>query len=64
VRNAFFFALLAAGVAGSAMAITLGVEHELGHGWWLVPASAGGGGAVGLVLGLLGHVLGRPTQRA
>jgi hypothetical protein len=59
MRGALLFALFSALVGGGAIAVTLAVAHELSHGWWLVPAAAGTCGVAGLLLGLLGHLVGR-----
>jgi len=59
VRGALVFGLITALVAGVAMAATLLAGHELGNLWWLVPASAGAAGVVGIVLGAVAHVFTR-----
>jgi hypothetical protein len=60
MKGALIFGLVAAIVAGGAMAVTLH-GHHLGNGWWLALASAGAAGLVGFVLGMIAHFLTRTS---
>ena len=58
MKGALIFGLVAAVVAGLAMAVTLH-GHHLGNEWWLALAAAGGAGLVGFILGVIAHFLTR-----
>jgi hypothetical protein len=58
MKGALIYGLLAAVIAGAAMAVTV-YGHHLGNAWWLTLGAAGVAGVVGFVLGLLAHFLTR-----
>jgi hypothetical protein len=62
VKGVLIFGLVAALVAGIAMAVTLDVGHQLGHAWRLSVYSAGAGGLAGALLAGIAHLLTRAPK--
>ena len=60
VKGVLLYGLVAAIVAGGAMAVTLSFGHELDHAWRLPLLSAGVGGTAGLILAAVVHAFTRP----
>jgi uncharacterized membrane protein len=61
MKGALIFGLVAAVVAGVAMAVTL-YGHHLGNDWWLALAAGGAAGLVGFGLGVVAHLLTRRVE--
>ena len=58
MKGALIYALVAAVIAGGAMAVTVH-GHHLGNAWWLTLGAGGAAGVVGFVLGVVAHFLTR-----